>query len=184
MRDPLMLRPVSLNPRDMLADAAYPLLLQGGARALSMRGMARQMNISVGSMCDWAPKREETFRVVAETLGGRWEQLVQGRLYREGFDAFLPSSEEELEGCRVWVTTEELGRSFPAVALEVADAHERERVLLREQGVQDADTLHAILRGLRVAVSDPGRPHDVGAAHAAWLDTVLRRWDAGAGKAS
>ena len=171
--DPLMLRPASVHPGDMLADAAYPLLLEGGARALSLRGMARQLRTSVGSLADWAPPRHEAFQLLAARLGGRWEQFVTGRLYREGLAAFLPTAdEEELDACRVWLAAEELGRAFPLVAFEVAEAHARERNLLAAEGARDTIALHALLRGLRVAIVDRGQPLDPDRALRIWLDIV------------
>lgn len=171
--DPLMLRPASLNPGDMLADAAYRLLLEQGARGLSLRGMARGLGISVGNLSDWAPPREQAFALVAVKLGIRWENWVKGELRRKGVAAFLPTAEEELDACRAWLAVEELGRSFPLVAMAVAEAHDREQALLRSQVPIDSDVLHAHLRGLRLAVTDPARPMPLDQAHREWLDTVL-----------
>ena len=173
--DPLMLRPASLNPGDMLADAAYPILLKGGARALTLRAMARELRTPIGTFTDWAPPREKSFHLVAARLGGRWEDAVKGKLYRQSFAAFLPTTDEEMDACRVWLAVEELGRSFPLVAMAVAEAHVREQGLLRSQGAEEAEPLHAVLRGLRLAIADPGRPMKLTQAHQEWLDTVLHR---------
>jgi len=156
-----VLRPNSERQRDIVTDYAIGMVAEQGRAALTVRGLAKRIRVAPPAIQQWVGPRARMLETIAATFGQGWMQWGWRRTIKDGPDALLPTTPEEVTWTRVWLALLELGRVEPEVGEVVAVFREQERALLAHvlpDIRDDADRLVlalALVDGLRVAVCQP-----------------------------
>lgn len=161
--EPWFLRPRSCDQPEIVTDAAFELIAEGGTAALTMRALARHTRMSPAWLSDRFTNRARMLAIITRVFGVRWTWWIQARLRPLGLGALLPNDDESVVATRVWLALVELGRVDDGVALRVADVRREERAIVtvllgRAPDVDQVDATVALVEGLRAMTADPLRP--------------------------
>ena len=151
--EPWFLRPRSCDQPEIVTDAAFELIAEGGTAALTMRALARQPRMSPAWLADRFTNRARMLVIITRVFGVRWRWSIQARLRPLGLGALLPTDDEGVVGTRVWLALVELGRA--------AD--------------DQVDSVVALVEGLRAMIADPLRPLSPARASAILREGCLRQ---------
>lgn len=152
--------PVDNHARtDDITDAITRLISSGGLQKVTIRAIASDVGISVGTLAGHLTNRERILRVCGWRFGRRRLDALAAKVIARGLSAFLPDNEHELLVERVWLAWRELGRDDPALAGTVVKLDAEERFLLSRSwdvsgttlSEPSLDALMATLQGLRDA---------------------------------
>jgi AcrR family transcriptional regulator len=161
--DPWFLTPWSCDQPDILTDAAFELIAEGGTPALTMRAIAGRTGMSPSWLTDRFTNRARMLAIIAQVFGDRWIAWIQARLPERGALALLPSSDEEVVATRVWLALVELGRIEQGVAWRMAALRRADQAFVanllgcRSDDLK-VDEVIAVVDGLRAAIADPELP--------------------------
>lgn len=166
----------ALGRTDELALAMNALLVEGGARAVSLRGACRRSGVSPASAMNHYGNWDR-LQALGASLTGQWRYKGIRRRREAGLRAFLPDDAEDLALGRAWLGWQEIGRADARVASVVAVARQDERALLARLTEHELDrpalvALHAALEGLLSAMTLGDDPQDLETACAA-LDRLV-----------
>ncbi len=161
--DSWFVKPWSLDDADLLGDAAFGLIAEGGHAALKLRAVAGRMGISQSWLSDRFGNRARMLAVATGVIGERWFTWISARSRYLGIAAFLPDDDEGVVATRVWLALVELGRVEEQTAWRVNHVRREERSLVRHllgpaEPAQRVDELVALKDGLRAAIADPVAP--------------------------
>jgi AcrR family transcriptional regulator len=155
---------------DDITDGISRLIIAGGIQKVTMRAIAADVGISVGTLAGHLTNRERILRVCGRRFGRRRLDALALRTVGHRLSVFLPGDETEVLMERVWLAWRELGRDDPAVARTIAKLDEEERFLLGRSfaasghplgesslgesslGESSLDALMAVIQGLRDAI--------------------------------
>jgi AcrR family transcriptional regulator len=169
--------------------AANRILATRGLGGLSLRAIAAEVRISLGSLTSHYDNRTRLMHLLVQLASRAWLEDIRYRMRGEGILAFLPADEDGVEDTRVWLSWCELGRSDPAIRGTVYDIRLDERVLLdratrewfdehdaKGAGLDDdgLDIAHAVVQGLRQAICSLGDPMPVERAREVLVEHVRR----------
>jgi AcrR family transcriptional regulator len=129
------------------------LLGRGGIAAVTMRNIARENGMSVGTLTGHLTTRERMLFVCAKDLGRRRLRELDLAISRDGLSAFLPATEGAVLMTRAWLAWREWARNLDGVAVAVAWFEAEERARLRDVAnppdEASLDALMAMVHGLR-----------------------------------
>lgn len=142
---------------DWVLESLCQVIARGGLRALSVRAVAKEMDLSPSSLLHQFTDQARLFRVAAARIGSARMDHVSYRSTDEGVLAFVPRSEHELEQARVWVAFQELARTDADIGSVVAHLRGKQREVLARIGrdVLDesgVDALAALVEGVVAAM--------------------------------
>ncbi|MGB0100318.1 MAG: TetR/AcrR family transcriptional regulator, partial [Nocardioides sp.] len=169
--------------------SADRILLERGITGLTLRAIAAETRISLGSLTSHYDNRRRLLHLLAMRSGHAWVTGIAERIWSDGVRAFLPATDDDsaeehdfqhtVAGTRVWLSWCELARSAPELRGTVGDVRLEERALLdrateRRLDVDDLDIALGLAHGLRAAVCAGDEPMPL--AHARrLLDTHVQR---------
>jgi AcrR family transcriptional regulator len=140
-------------------------MIRKGPGGLTLRAMAAEVGISLGSLTSHYENRMRLLHLLCQVAGREWLRDVEERGGRHGPVGFLPRTPEDVVDTRVWLSWCELARSTPELTGTVRDVRLDERALLDDALRRhlaapqlDRDVLDlglAVVHGLRVAVCAP-----------------------------
>lgn len=139
------------------------VLADGGPKALTLRAIARQVNLSPASILHHYGSLDRLLTVAAAQSAHDHLEAIRFRTGGEGVAAFLPYTAEDLVFMRAWLGWLELWRSATNVEGAITAARRQELALLA-QAVEhtlardELDLLMACIDGLRISVCAPDRP--------------------------
>jgi AcrR family transcriptional regulator len=160
--DPWFLRPWSCDQPDVLTDAAFELIAEGGTSALTMRALAAQTRMSPSWITDRFTNRARMLAIIADIFGDRWVTWIRARVTTSGIAALLPATDEEIVANRVWLALVELGRVAREVGWRTSAVRRDERAVVARllacrSGDLRVDDVLAMVDGLRAGMADPER---------------------------
>ncbi len=177
----------------MVLRSANKILLERGLGGLTLRALASEARISLGSLTSHYENRPRLLHLLAQWSGDIWVSSISERVWTDGVLAFLPldddspghSFEATIDGTRVWLSWCELARSNPDLRGTVRDVRGEERHVLDRATDRrlDTDALEvtlAIMHGLREAVCSGDEPMQLDRARsllAGHVETLLARAD-------
>jgi AcrR family transcriptional regulator len=161
---------------------ANRILAEHGLGGLTLRAIAAEVRISLGSLTSHYESRSRLLHLLAQLAGRAWLDSVAGRIWADGVLAFLPGSEEVIADTRVWLSWCELARSAPELRGTVQDVRLDERALLSRtlEHRLDSDALDitlAAIHGLRQAICAGDESMPLDHACAVLADHVERALD-------
>lgn len=176
--DSPLMRPQSFHRGENCTDVAIPLIAVGGCRAVSAGVLARHFAVTPPAVLKWFGSTAQMWDEIAACIGRRWYAHTNSRLRDQDiFDSvalLVPSTQDEVEWTRVWLSMLELGRHHELVGKRMAQLEEQELTLLyRATDCRDTPTLVAtmvVVRGLRQMVCATNEPLDLETAQ-----VLLRR---------
>lgn len=156
-------KPWFLDDANVLGDAAFGLVAEGGHAALTLRAVARKMGISQSWLSDRFDNRARMLAIATGVIGDRWSIWIRARSRYLGIAAFLPDTDDAVVAARVWLALVELGRVEQQTAWRVEQVRNAERALLgqllgRYEPTLRVEAVTALIAGLRVAIADPECP--------------------------
>ena len=142
---------------DWVLESLCQVISRGGLRALSVRAVAKEMDLSPSSLLHQFTDQSRLFRVAAARIGNARLTQVSYRSIEEGLLAFVPRTEHELEQARASVAFQELARTDADIGSVVTDLRNQQRELLERigRGVLDesgVDALAALIEGVLAAM--------------------------------
>lgn len=153
---------------DELAQILALLLADTGVEAPSSRRIAAGMPLSIGTLYGHFETRDRLLGVLADRVGSALTAPSRGALVVDGVAALLPSDDDTDVLTRAWLGLVEVGRCHETVGYAVA------RVLAQEESAlivatdhhlahdrERLELLHALLHGLRSAVTRRDDPLDL-----------------------
>lgn len=177
-----MLRPMSADRGDIVADCMVEMLAEGGYPAVTLRRLADRIGVTPSGVLRWFGSNERMWVIVAARLGWRWIAHVGDQTrFRwpaplrpadctDDVHGYLPGTDDEVVWTRVWLALVEVGRHIEGVGVTIDEVDARECTLIaRMLGPGSdpvaVDSIIAVVRGLRHAICSSERPMPVRAAH-------------------
>jgi len=154
---------------DSLVAGVNWVIADGGPQALTLRAVAREVNLSPATILHHYESLDRLIGIAAYQSADEHVAAIRFRILGEGVAAFLPYTSEDLVLMRAWLAWLELWRSAANVESAITDARRQELALLAEVtsytlAGDDLHLLMACIDGLRVAVCAPDRPLGLPAA--------------------
>jgi AcrR family transcriptional regulator len=161
--DPWFRRPWSCDQPDVLTDAAFELIAEGGTPALTMHAVAARTGMSPSWLTDRFTNRARMLAIIASVFGDHWTVWIQARLNDHGLLAMLPTDDDGVVATRVWLALVELGRIEQGVAWRTAAVRRDERAIVArllgpEATADKIEEVVAVIEGHRAGIADPERP--------------------------
>ena len=158
-------------------DAAEQVIAERGLAGLSLRAIAAEARISLGSLTSHYESRGRLLHLLAQVAGRAWLEGLAERTARGGVADFLPATEDDVQDIRVWLSWCELARSDPQLRGRVRDVRREERLLVdrctdHRLDTDALDVAVALLDGLRIAVCSAESPMPSERARELWLRQV------------
>jgi AcrR family transcriptional regulator len=147
----------------ILVVAMNELIATEGIPGLTLRKIAEVSRVSTGSMIHHLGGKSRLLSLGAGLTGRTLHAAISDARWHVGPLGFLPGGDDDVLMTRAWLAWVELGRSEPAVEVQVTRSRGEERALLAEVldyrlERDELDILTAVVEGLRDAVCRPTRP--------------------------
>jgi AcrR family transcriptional regulator len=113
-----------------IANTIVRLLDRGGMSAVTMRNVARDVGMSLGTLTGHVATRERMLVFCARDVGRRHLDDLRRNVRQHGLAGLLPGRSHEVLMTRGWLAIREWAREYDALAHVVADIDAQERHLM------------------------------------------------------